>query len=413
MNALRRDQRGAALVLVVAGLVALLAMAGLAIDMGHLGHNKARLQSTVDAAALAAAKVLDQTEGAEPPATAAALSVLGINAAAHPELQQVVGNGLQVTVQYSNTLQPFAPGTTPAFYVRVIAQNFSMWSSLTALVGIDQLQTAASAVAGPSATIDPLSEVCDIAPMVVCGDPAAPAPYYGYELDTLQVLKLASGNHSEPIGPGNFQLIQVGGPGGNLIRQNMAGSYNACVDGDGTVETQTGNVVGPVTQGLNTRFGEYLGGGVSAEQYPPDVVITEPSPTLSYDDDTQIISQGGTQVQTADQIDFNFQSYQARLRAENYDYPPQPDGIGAPERRILTIPVADCSGSNTGNSTLPVLGFACYFLLQRAVQQGTENFVYGQFIEGCLGQGNPGSDPNNNFGPYRIQLYDDVGSGDS
>ena len=58
----RKRQGGAVIVLVVVGLVALLAMAGLAIDMGHLGHNKARLQSTVDAAALAAAKVLDQTE---------------------------------------------------------------------------------------------------------------------------------------------------------------------------------------------------------------------------------------------------------------------------------------------------------------------------------------------------------------
>jgi hypothetical protein len=77
------------------------------------------------------------------------------------------------------------------------------------------------------------------------------------------------------------------------------------------------------------------------------------------------------------------------------------------------MPIADCSGSNTGNSSLPVLGFGCYFLLQRAVQQGQENYVYGEFIDGCLGAGNPGPEPDDTFGPYRIQLYDDVGSGDS
>lgn len=409
----RGRQSGAALVLVMAGLVALLAMAGLAIDMGHLGLNKARLQSTVDAAALAAAKILDQTQGAEAPATAAALSVLGINAAAHPELSQVVDNGLEVTVEYSNTLQPFAPGTTPAMYVRVVARNFTMWNSLTRLVGVDDLRTAASAVAGPSATIGPLTEVCDLAPMIVCGDPASTDPYFGYQLDDIHVLKLASGSSGDTIGPGNFQLARLDGNGGSVVRSNMAGSYDACVTGDGSVETQTGNVVGPVTQGLNTRFGEYSGGGVSEEQHPPDVVTAEPSPLLSFDSDTSTIYQGSTVVQTASDIDFSFEDYQQRIADENYDYQPAPDGPAAPERRVLAVPIADCSGGNTGNSVLPVLGFGCYFLLQRAEQHGTENYVYGQFIEGCLGDGNPGPEPNNAYGPYRIQLYDDVGSGDS
>ncbi len=413
---LRQRQGGAALVLVMVGLVALLAMAGLAIDTGHLGLNKARLQSTVDAAALAAAKVLDQTSGAELPASAAALSVLGINADAHPELDQVVDNGLDVTIQYSNTLNPFAPGTVPANYVRVVASNFTMWTGLTALVGMNDMQTAASAVAGPSATIGPLTEVCDIAPMVVCGNPAAPAPFFGFQFEKLEVLKLASGNNPGTIGPGNFQLIRLNGNGGSVIRDNMAGSYDSCVDGSGSVETQTGNVVGPVTQGLNTRFGEYQGGGVNETQHPPDVVTTEPSPNLQAQDNpdgTVTVLQGGQVVQTSSQIDFSFDDYTARVQTESYDNQPLPNGPGAPERRVLTVPIADCSGSNNGNSELPMLGFGCYFLLQRAEQKGNENYVYGEFIDGCLGDGNPGPEPSNAFGPYRIQLYDDVGSADS
>src|SRR5262245_7534792 len=109
----RRRQGGAIMVLVVVGLVVLVAVVGLAIDVSHLGLNKARLQSTVDASALAAAKVLDQLKGAEAPATAAALSVFGINAAAHPELNRVMNNGLEITVEYSATLNPFSPGTAP------------------------------------------------------------------------------------------------------------------------------------------------------------------------------------------------------------------------------------------------------------------------------------------------------------
>jgi hypothetical protein len=413
---LRHRQRGAALVLVMVGLVALLAMVGLAIDTGHLGFNKARLQSTVDAAALAAAKVLDQTSGAEGPASTAALSVFGINAAVHPELNQVMDNGLEITIQYSETLNPFVPGSAPANYVRVVATDFTMWTGLTALVGMNDMRTAASAVAGPSATIGPLTEVCDVAPMVVCGNPAAPAPFFGFQLGKLEVLKLASGSNPGPIGPGNFQLIRLDGNGGSVVRSNMAGSYDSCVDGSGNVETQTGNVVGPVTQGLNTRFGEYSGGGVNPTDHPPDVVTTEPSPTLQATDNPDgsvTVTQGGQVVQQSSQIDLSFDDYTDRVRSENYDNQPMPDGPGAAERRVLTIPIADCSGSNNGNSTLPVMGFGCYFLLQKAEQKGNDNYVYGEFIDGCLGDGNPGPEPNNAFGPYRIQLYDDVGSADS
>jgi Flp pilus assembly protein TadG len=405
-----RKQRGAVLVLVMIGMVALLAMVGLAIDMGHLGLNKSRLQSTVDAAALAAAKVLDQG-GDQGQATEAAMNVFGLNSQEHPELDNVMNDGLNIVVQYSNTVNPFAAGTAPANYVRVAATDFSMWAGLTSLVGVDNMSTAACAVAGPSPTIN---NACNIAPMLVCGDPAAAPPYYGYEPDVLSVLKLASGsNPTSPVGPGNFQLIRLGGAGGQLVRQNMAGSYTGCLEDDEMVETQTGNLTGPVTQGLNTRFGEYQGGGVSAEDYPPDVITTGPSPTLDYDDTTKVITQGGQAVTQGSEIDFNYQEYLSRLSSENYDNAPAPNGIGVPLRREMTIPIVDCTGTNTGNSHLPVLGFGCYFLLQPAVQKGNDNYVYGQFVQECQTGGVPGPDPNNAPGPHIIQLYNDTGSADS
>ena len=80
MRSVRRQQRGIVAALVAVALLGVLLMAGLAIDIGHLVLNKSRLQSTVDAAALAAAKVLDQT-GSEAQATAAARGVFDLNAA--------------------------------------------------------------------------------------------------------------------------------------------------------------------------------------------------------------------------------------------------------------------------------------------------------------------------------------------
>ena len=54
-------QRGIIVAFTAVGMVALLALTGLALDMAHAFVNKTRLQNSVDAAALAAAKELDDT----------------------------------------------------------------------------------------------------------------------------------------------------------------------------------------------------------------------------------------------------------------------------------------------------------------------------------------------------------------
>ena len=60
-GAARGGQRGAMIVLFTIAMVAMLGMVGMALDGAHGMLNKARLQNTVDAAALSAAKTLDQT----------------------------------------------------------------------------------------------------------------------------------------------------------------------------------------------------------------------------------------------------------------------------------------------------------------------------------------------------------------
>jgi hypothetical protein len=57
----RRRQRGIAMVLFSVGLVVIMAMAGLALDMGHAYVNKTRLQNAIDAAALSGASALYAT----------------------------------------------------------------------------------------------------------------------------------------------------------------------------------------------------------------------------------------------------------------------------------------------------------------------------------------------------------------
>ncbi len=418
-------QGGAVIVLVAVGIAALILCAGLALDVGHTLLNKTRLQNTVDAAALAAAKALDNT-GDTTLATAEAMQAFGTNATAagNSELNASYGSGngdILVTVEYSDTLPPFTPGSASGPYVRVTATGFTLPAWLARVGGITEKTVAASAVAGPR-TLTVGSTVCNIAPMMVCGTPGA-SPLWGYELNSPQVLKKSTPGGQSQVGPGNFQLIQLGGSGAAVVRENMAGSFSTCLVGGSTIQTQTGNEAGPVAQGLNTRFGQYTGPMNGQEStYPPDVIVDAQSPSLDakpkngdpaqgYD-----VYQGTTQI-TASNIDqlYNYQDYEADVAdPSTYDYQPVQDGgTGAYGRRTLAVPVGNCSGTTNGQGSVPLLGFACFFLLQPAQQKGNDSYVYGQFIQGCEVNGTPGPSPVAGNGPHIIQLYRNPGSGDS
>ena len=126
---------------------------------------------------------------------------------------------------------------------------------------------------------------------------------------------------------------------------------------------------------------------------------------------------GTTTIVTASNIDtvaYSYNDYSADDAAGNYDVQPiQNGGTAAFQRRILTVPVADCSGTNNGKSSIPVLGFACYFLRQPVDGTGNADQVFGQFIGKCDVNGTPGPAPASGPSPYIIQLYHDPSSGDS
>ncbi len=113
------SQRGVVAVLTAVSMVALIAMAGLALDMGHAFLNKTRLQNALDAAALAAAQILDAT-GNPTVAAADGLAVFNLNAAGAGNGELLAAN-LVPTFQFSDTLYPFVscdPGCADPQYVR-------------------------------------------------------------------------------------------------------------------------------------------------------------------------------------------------------------------------------------------------------------------------------------------------------
>ena len=145
----RRRQGGAVTILFVVGMIAIVAMAGLALDGGHVMLNKTRLQNAVDAAALSGAKELDLTSDIVRARDAAVLA-FGTNgsSAGNSELGEAYTSGtIDIEIQFSATLNPFVPGTSPAEYVRVRARNFRMPAWFANVVGITEKTVAATAVA--------------------------------------------------------------------------------------------------------------------------------------------------------------------------------------------------------------------------------------------------------------------------
>jgi hypothetical protein len=400
----RRRERGAILVLVLVGLLALIAMAGLALDTAHVLLNKSRLQSALDAAALAGAKSLDQSASTAT-ATLSAGSVFNANLVKYPELQTAVSGGLSLVVEYSSTLNPFSPGTAPAKFVRASITGFKTQMSLISALGISSINMTGNAVAGPS---PPITSACNIVPVFMCADPTKP-PLFGYAIDQVVGLNQVTGSTSA-IGPGNFGLLSLGGNGGSIVRNNLAGSYSSCVSTGPNVPTEPGVAAGPVSEGINTRFNIYKS-GLSSSTYPPDVINTTSHQTSLTTDGSGNVTQGGTVVTTASQLTFNYASYTALLKSQSYDAQPAPNGTAAFGRRVLAVPLGDCTGAANGKNTVTVNGFACVFLLQQ-LPNGSNDTIYGQILKDCDAGGKAGAG-GGTTGPHIIELYKSAGSPDS
>ncbi|WP_089167753.1 Tad domain-containing protein [Azotobacter chroococcum] len=429
-----RRQRGAVLVLLTVAMVALLAMAALALDGGHLMVNKTRLQNAVDAAALSGAKTLSLaygSTGAGSTSAAAAWKTLRMNANApgNEELAKVLpaagSESNFASVEFASSVYgPFSPTLpTDGRYVRVTVQNYGLagffWGVLEMFTDSPpDKRVAAIAVAGPSPTAP-----CDLAPLLVCGDLSKPptstsTDFWGYKFGQLEVLKSTNWKDGD-VGPGNFQLLDLGS-GGKTVSEALEGGVNQCYSIGESVDTEPGNKVGPVRSGFNTRF----------EGATRDLVPYYDEPLLKYDDAFDPpIAKSGQAVKSDDDGDvyvdggsgiYDYNDWRAAMAACT----PTNSCLGAvAERRMLKIVVGNCdvpeaSGegvANAGKVGIPVLGFGCFFVLQPIAENGggggggggggNESYIFGQFVEACNGDSYPGPNPSSDAGPQIIQLY--------
>jgi Flp pilus assembly protein TadG len=246
-------QRGVVIVQTVIALTVLLGMAALALDLGNAYLNKTRLQNSLDAAALAAAKEYDKSEDTVT-ATSIARAVFGLNttASGNKPLADGWNNGsggdISLEVEFSPTLTAGSFSTAKAGpYVRVSATGFSLDAFFARVLGLTEFQVTGSAVAGPSAQ---LAKVCNVAPILLCmNSGGATAPYWGYDDGEIDVVV------KQDIGPGNFGFLSFDeDSGASDLQSALAGRFERCIDTDDAVGLKTGVNTNQVISGINSRF---------------------------------------------------------------------------------------------------------------------------------------------------------------
>lgn len=372
-----RRQRGISMIIVTIGMVAILAMVGLALDTGDVYINKTRLQNALDSAALSAAQQLVLSSGDTAAATTAARNTFSLNKdEGNEKLGEIADN--DVDVEFSDTLVPWAPASGTNF-VRVSVDTFTLESFLISVVGIDEKPVAASATAGPAQAQCPT-----LFPLLACGDPDD-SPNYGYQTGDQVILKTHAGECPEPEtednpdpcnGPGNFNVLDVGS-GADAVRDAICGiGQHQCVESGDIIDTEPGNMVGPVGSAINAMFQDYQG-GLNAENCPNwDTNITEyGSGTAPFFDDYSNAS-------------------------------PAPN-----QARVIAVPVGICTEDEGGKKIVELLGQKCFLVTRKAEKSGNTQYVYGEFLgddDACLTDSHISPDPTAAAGgPVIIVLYKD------
>ena len=399
-----RHQRGVVTVLVAITLPILLFIIGMAVDFGHVFVNKTRLQNALDASALSAAIAInaDVTHNVAA-ATAKGIETFNLFKATTGNTELANLNLASSNFEYSKTLYPwgtFNPATDNFAFVRVTSTNMlNVTPFLIRIFRPNDIAIPAIATAGP------VGNNCSMSPFVLCAmmTPSVDSncnddtikidnssgtalavmgqdginDCYGYNIGSIRSLVIACNGNTNNCGPnslesGNFNLLNLdGSQGGKDIRDTLQSTTNICLQGD-TLNTKPGWTWGNVKKGIEIRFNS------DTQTTPYSIAQTySPSPYIQY----------------------------------------ETGGLGN-NKRVLSVPIANCSGLQNGNSTIPSIKVngqpvsACVFLTEQAIQ--SPKSVNAEFT-GKSCNVNGAWSPNNAVlnGPYTIVLFKSPGSSDS
>lgn len=248
------QEKGAAAVVVAAGMVALCGFSAISVDAGRAFAGRQRLHDVADAAALAGAAHLPDEEAAE-------------EAALAQTVDNGVGGGVDVSFPDSGSIQVTISGQTELYFAPILN------SSLRTL----DYQVASRAAAGGVGAVGPRGgadggaggdgesgdgddggsdddrdgdgdvdwEDADggIVPLATEDEAFA----FGEEV----TLKVGPGESTD----GNFHALALGGSGANVYRENLKYGYPEVVWIGQQFDTEPGNMDGPTQTAVDWRIG--------------------------------------------------------------------------------------------------------------------------------------------------------------
>jgi Flp pilus assembly protein TadG len=343
-------ERGVTLAFFAITGLSLLGMTALCLDISRFYLIGSELQNAVDAAALAAATELDGYASGITKATDTATQSMN---------KYNFGNTwvkvAREDVRYAANLTEFANGgkgySEADAKTRAAKIRFVMVKLSPQRVGVyfanyflnaDHVDMTRTAIAGLSingvAGDVGLTRLCNFVPLAVLQDPATGAPLNpnpecpdksAFTAGCTYTIRGGSGNS---VSAGNYQILAITGEkGGTDAKERMAGGISQCYRPGDYINTEPGVKTGPIAHGMNTRFGEYQGGGLDATTYPPDTNIME---------------------------GITYEQYRSGLP----QYTKSPGPGGAPNRRIIILPIVEASEFSNGRSSVRINGFAPFFL---------------------------------------------------
>ncbi|MYM66250.1 pilus assembly protein TadE [Pseudoduganella sp. FT55W] len=289
-------QRGAIFIMFSLMVLALLGMAGMALDLAQAYNRKAELQSLADSAALAAARELNGTAAGVNNAVAAAA-----NAAQNFRYQYN-----KIGVPWSNSALSFAaaPGTpdhawtdaasapsTPAGLLFAKVDTAALADEVNRVTAIFMPATGAAATLSATARAVAGRLTIPVTPLAICAQSATPAasransanPAYnelvefGFRRGVAYNLMNLNPNGSTPE---NFLIDPLSPPGMPGSAANFstavvgpfvcAGSMLMPSVSGGTLNVQRNFPLAALYPHLNSRFDNYSGNNCTPEAAPPD-----------------------------------------------------------------------------------------------------------------------------------------------
>jgi len=243
---MRKHGKGQIVVLMAVGLVCLVGAIALGTDVAVDYYNWVQLQKAVDSAVLAGANYLPDNSNR---AIATAQQLAETNGLSAGEIVSttVPADNSSITMQ--------AQRTVPYYFAKV----FGLTSGIVAASASAAPQFPPSTVNATNPSQIPpggdnngnngttCSNIgqCQLMPIGLDSNTV----YSDGEQITLQ---------QGQVGAGNWDLLALGGTGGNNLRTNIANGYNGQVSVGDWLTTEPGKKVGPVDQGFQDRLDQAL-----------------------------------------------------------------------------------------------------------------------------------------------------------